>query len=141
MERLPSRDITNMDEQLQELAIYIQQTLPQSKSITHLQKDAKMGVVTFVWNSHKFIVKPSLEVLELRVDRLFITGASMLMQSALQKRDRDSKVFTQIDESLGQVEQLFNSHETEKGLSLLTTVKKTMEKFSPPAKRAKGTAK
>ncbi|MBM3833851.1 MAG: hypothetical protein FJ403_11390 [Verrucomicrobia bacterium] len=119
-------------QQLEELAQYIRQTLPQPKAITRLAIDTKANVVSYAWNAHKFLIKPSLEVLELRAINLVITGASMLMQAALMKRDKDNKVLGAIDESLRQVEDLFSNHQSEKGLALLESVKRTLEKIARP---------
>jgi hypothetical protein len=115
-----------MDEKLEELAQYITRTLPQSKAINHLQKDVKAGVVKFDWNSQKFMVKPSLEVLELRGANLYITAASMLMQAALMTYDKNSKVLTVLDATIGQAEEFFVNHQTEKAFEVLKTVKQTM---------------
>jgi hypothetical protein len=118
-----------MNQQLEELVQFIRQIVPQSKAIMNLSIDEKAGVVMFGWQSHKFIVKPSLEVLELRGINLMITGASILMQTALARTEKDRRVLGAVDESLGQVENFFSNHESEKGLTLLETVKQTVTKM------------
>jgi hypothetical protein len=131
-----------MEQKLEELVQYLYQTLPQAKTITQLQKDGKAGIVIFSWNSHRFIVKPSLEVLELKATNLFITGASMLMQAALTKRDKDNKVLAAVDETLRQSEDFLVHHQTQKGLELLMAVKRTVEKIIGPSNsRIRGSQK
>jgi hypothetical protein len=119
-----------MNPKLEELAQYIRQTLPQSKSIAHLHIDEKIGAVRFSWHAREFIVKPSLEVLELKGQHLYVTGASMLMQAAFLKKDKNEKVLGVVEETLQQVEDLLLKRETDKGLKLLGSVKSTLQKLA-----------
>jgi hypothetical protein len=114
---------------LEELAQYIMRTLPQSKAVSHLNTDAKAGVVSFDWNSHKFMVKPSLEVLEVKGNNLFITAASMLMQAAFTTYDKNSRVLSVMDDTLRQVEEFLTNHQNEKAMSLLEPVKQTLTRL------------
>jgi hypothetical protein len=119
-----------MNQQLEELAQYIRQTLPQSKSIAHLHIDEKISAVRFTWHAREFIVKPNLTVLELKGVNLYVTGASMLMQAAFMKKDKNEKVLGVVEETLQQVEDLLSKHQTEKGLKLLDSVKQTLHRLS-----------
>jgi hypothetical protein len=118
-----------MDPKLEELAQYIRQTLPQAKSITRLQINEQARIVTFTWHAREFIVKPTYEVLELKGNNLFITGASMLIQAAFTKKDKNEKVLTAIGETLLQVEEMASKHQTERALTLLETVKQTLQRL------------
>lgn len=118
-----------MDQKLEELVKYIVRILPQAKSISNLHKDSKAGIVTFNWNFHKFVVKPSLEVLEIKGTNLFITGASILMQAAFTKYEKNNSVVGAMDDTLRQVEDFLNNKEIEKGLDLLKVVKGTLERI------------
>ena len=64
---------------LPELVVYIRQTVPQSKAIVHLEIKEAMEAVTFDWQGRQFLVKPSLQVLETKNSKLYITGASILV--------------------------------------------------------------
>lgn len=118
-----------MDPKLEELAQYIRATLPQAKAISHLNINEQARIVTFTWHARQFIVKTSYEVLELKGTTLFITGASMLIQAAFTKKDKNEKVLTAVGETLEQVMDMTNKHQTEKALSLLDIVKQTLQKL------------
>ena len=118
-----------MDPKLEELAQYIRATLPQAKTITHLEINEQARIVTFAWHARHFIIKTNYEVLELKGTSLFVTGASMLMQAVFTKKDKNEKVLTAIDLILEQVEDMATKHDTEKALSLLVTVKQTLQKL------------
>ncbi|MBM3835606.1 MAG: hypothetical protein FJ403_20515 [Verrucomicrobia bacterium] len=121
-----------MDSKLEELSHYIRQTLPQPKAITRLAVIEKAQAVSFAWHSREFIVKPTCEVLELKGNSLFITGASMLIQAAFTKKDKNEKVLVAVDETLQQVEDLASKHQTERALSLLEPVKQTLRRLIGP---------
>ena len=91
---------------------------------------AEAGAVSFGWNGREFVVKPSLQSLEVKNGKLFVTGASMLMQLALVKRNRNEKVLGAIVENIRQVEDLVNNPiDRDKGLALLETVKLTLRRL------------
>jgi len=121
-----------MNPKLEELSQYIRQTIPQSKSITHLHVNENAGAVTFTWHARQFIVKPSLEVLEMKGQNLYVTGASMLMQAWFMKKDKNEKVLGVVQETLQQVEELLSKQETEKALKLLDSVKQTLQRLASP---------
>jgi hypothetical protein len=125
----------NVNQELDELANYIRQTLPQSKAISNLSIETKSGAVSFAWNSRKFFVKPTLEVIELRGNGLFITGTSMLMQAVLARHQKEIKVSHAVEETIRQIEDLVSNHQTEKGLSLLEMVKQTIIKLTGPGEK------
>jgi hypothetical protein len=115
---------------LDELALYLREAIPQPKMIAHLKNNEQAGVVTFSWNGREFVVKPSLEVLELKNGRVFVTGCSMLMQLTLCTRTRHEKVLAPIVEMLQQTEELINNPmNRDKGLNLIGTVKTTLKRL------------
>ena len=119
-----------MPETLDQLAQYIRDTLPQPRSILHLKALAEASAVSFGWNGHDFVVKPSLQALEIRNGKLFVTGASMLMQMALMKRNRNEKILGAIVENMRQAEDLLNNPiNRDKGLALLGTVKASLKRL------------
>ena len=119
-----------MPETLDELAQYIRDTLPQPKSILHLKALAEAGAVSFGWHGREFVVKPSLQAVEIKNGKLFVTGASMLMQLALVKRNRNEKILGALVENMRQAEDLLNNPiNKDKGLALLDTVKATLKRL------------
>ena len=119
-----------MSETLAELAQYIRETLPQPKCILHLRSMADAGAVTFAWNGREFIVKPTFQALEIKNGKLFVTGASMLLQMVLVKRTQHEKVIGGIIECLRQTEELVAASDNrDQGLNLLATVKATLKKL------------
>lgn len=119
-----------MEDKLEELAQFVRETLPHIKAISNLQKNVTAGVVIFNWHSRRFAVKPSLEVLEVKGDGLYITGASILMNAAFTRQDKNRQVLTAVNETVGQAEDLLNHHQLEKGLSLLEIVKNSLSKLA-----------
>lgn len=119
-----------MPDTLEELTQYIRETLPQPKSILHMRPMTEAGAVSFAWNGREFVVKNSLQALEIKNDKLFITGASMLMQLALVKRNKNEKVLGAVVENLRQAEEMINNPlRREQGLSLLGTVKSSLKRL------------
>ena len=119
-----------MPDTLEELTQYIRETLPQPKSILHMRPMTEAGAVSFAWNGREFVVKNSLQALEIKNDKLFITGASMLMQLALVKRNKNEKVLGAVVENLRQAEELLNNPlRREQGLTLLGTVKSSLKRL------------
>lgn len=120
----------NMIESLEQLAQYIRQTVPQPKAILNLNVKEKLGVVTFVWHAREFVVKKSLEVLELKGQNLYVTGATMLMQSALMTAGKSETVIESVVDAIRQAEDLIkDDQQKDSGLRLLGTVKATLRKL------------
>ena len=82
----------------------------------------------FDWQSRKFAVKKSLQVFEMKGPKLYKTGASTLLQANLEARAENQMVIANIVEKLQQAEKLVES-DSNQGLSLLQSVKQTMEKI------------
>lgn len=119
--------ITNLDE----LIFYLKKTLPQPKAIQQLKSNEEGSFVTFQWNSRNFLVRQNLQVLEIKSGRVFITGASTLMQSTLMVKNHNQKAIEGIVEDLGQAEEMINgSYRKDQGLRLLDGVKKTLARLS-----------
>ncbi len=121
-----------MPQSLEELTQYIRETLPQPKSILHMRPMAEAEAVSFAWNGREFVVKNSLQALEIKNDKLFVTGASMLMQLALLRRNVNEKVLGAVVESIRQAEELLNNPlHRDRGLTMLGTVKTTLKRLVP----------
>ncbi len=115
---------------LDELVQYIRETLPQPKQIVHLRTNDQAGVVSFGWNGRDFVVKPTMEVYELKNEHVFITGSSMLMQLALLLRNKNEKTLAAVVGTLQQAEDMIsNPMNRKKGLSLLQAVKATLKRL------------
>jgi hypothetical protein len=91
---------------LESLAQYIYKTLPLPETIAHLDLNIWHEVVQFSWEGRRFVVKPSLETFELKGHSLFVTAASILVQTILVKQKKHTKVGEEIIDALKQVEYL-----------------------------------
>ncbi|MBI2946424.1 MAG: hypothetical protein HYY23_02185 [Verrucomicrobia bacterium] len=114
---------------LTELTDYVRKTLPQANSISHFKANDQANVIEFAWQSRNFVVKPTLEVMEMKGKNLFITGASMLMQTAFMKRSTNEKVIETIVNTLQQVEDVVR-RDRERGLQLLQSIKQTLGRLA-----------
>jgi hypothetical protein len=120
-----------MKESLDELAQYVRQNIPQSRAISHLTTNEEAEVVTFRWHGREFLVKKSFEVLELRGKRVYITGASTLLQVVLMKRNSNEKIVEGLISALQEAEDLVASrHRVEAGMKLLQLVKGNLTKLA-----------
>jgi hypothetical protein len=115
-------------EGLEELAQYVRKTLPQPNTIVRLDLNTSAGVIQCQWQTRQFIVKPSLEVFELKRQSLYVTGASILVQAVLAKQKKNTRVFDEVVLSIKKVEELLQRSRTETALALLKLVKHTMRK-------------
>ena len=113
-------------EELDKLTLHIRKALPDPKAVTHLQTNPQAGLVEFSWHSRHYVVTPALVVFELKDGKnLLVTGYSMLIQAALQTRDRNSKIIEEVVKKLGSADENMRTHQ-ERGLALLGEVKKTL---------------
>ncbi len=123
-----------MVENLEELIVHIRQSVPQPKALVDLKAHEKGKFATYKWNSREFLVKQNLEVMEIKSGRVFITGSSMLMQSALLSRNKNEKALKSVVETLHRSEEMINnSFKRDQGLQLLRNVKKTLERLGAKA--------
>ncbi len=70
-----------MEVKPEELNNLIHSRMPSAKDIKGLR--VENGVAQFNWQGRHFAVKPTLETFEMKGDKLFITGMSILIQAAL----------------------------------------------------------
>ena len=119
--------IANLDE----LAQYIRENIPQNKSISHLEVQASLDGVTFKWNSMEFLVRKSLDVFQVKEKRIYITAASMLMQVVLTTASKIDRVLAATVESLDQAQDLMKRSDVSKAMQLLDPVKKALAKLVP----------
>lgn len=111
---------------LDELEQYLRKVMPQWKSVQYLRKNAQAGFVDFKWNGHHFAVKPTLESFELKDNKLYITGGSLLLQNALVIRTGNEAKFDAMAEILSKAEESVRSN-ADQALALVASVKKTIE--------------
>ncbi len=118
-----------MIDSLIHLAQFIRERVPQPKAILNLRIEELLGAVTFVWHAREFVVKQSLQVLELKGQNLYVTGATMLMQTALTSAGRSETVIESVIDAIRQAEGLLTDQkQKESGLNLLKNVKTTLRK-------------
>jgi hypothetical protein len=119
------------NEALEELALYIRQTLPQPRAIQKLEMMHKLEAVRFHWQGREFLVRKNMDVLELKGgENLYVTGTSILIQNVLTKRSKNEKVLNAIEEILKEAEEMINSKfKADAGLKLLETAKTSLIKL------------
>ena len=118
-------------EKLEDLARYIRENVPQAKAITHLETKESMKAVTFKWNSTEFLVRNTLEVFQVKEEKIYITASSMLMESVLRSANRIDQVLGASVESIEQAMEFFKKSEPEKATRLLDPVKKAIRRLIP----------
>jgi hypothetical protein len=119
--------ITDLDELIQ----HLKHTLPQPKAILHIKPSDEGKYITFVWNGRTFLVRQNLQVFEVKGTKVFITGASSLMQSALVVKNYHQKSIEGMMETLGEVEGMVGTvYQRERGLQMLDALKKTLAKLA-----------
>lgn len=111
---------------LDELEQYLQVVMPQWKSVQHLRKNVQAGFIDFKWNGHHFAVRPTLEAFEVKDNKLFITGGSLLLTTALATRTGNESKIAAIADTIFKAEELMRAR-TEEGLSLIASVKRTIQ--------------
>lgn len=118
-----------MTNTLEELIQFVRRTIPQSKAIKHLAANDQAQILTFEWQSRKFAVRTSLETFEMKGKRLFITGASGLLQNLFLSKAKNATVLAEVSETLQQVEGQMRDNQ-QNGLVLLQTVKNTLARLA-----------
>jgi hypothetical protein len=118
---------------LDDLEQYLHIVMPQWKSVQQLKRNPQQGFIDFFWQGHHFVVKPSLETFELKNNGLFITGGSLLLQSALRTRTGNETRIVEIADTLRAAEDTIVSRRDE-GLALVRTVRKALSNMVTPRK-------
>ena len=113
---------------LEELVQHIQKGLPLANLITRLEINHSARVVEFTWQSRHFVSTLGLEVFELKEKNLFITGASMLVRSALNSQDKNTRIVIAIADSVAKAEDLIKTRRIEAAFELLDSVKQSIQK-------------
>jgi hypothetical protein len=98
-----------MLQSLPELADYIRKNLPYPKAILNLRVQDQAGGVVFIWQGVEFLVKLTLQAFEIRGNSIYVTGLSMLLQSALLRGDQDEQRLTNVLNALGDAEDLIRT--------------------------------
>lgn len=127
-----------MTQDLEELVQYIRQTLPQSNQMRHMAVDDAAKVVTFEWQSRRFAVQLSLRTFEMKGTKLFITGASGLLQDLLARKASNREVIGEVVKTIQEIEGRLRDH-PDQAMELLQSVKRTLEKRIPNRTAAKKT--
>jgi hypothetical protein len=117
------------NQELEDLTQYIRKILPDQKALSHLKINPQAGVAEFTWHARHFVVRPTLDVFEVKGQTLLITGASMLIQAALRTKDRNAKIIEAVIETLHAAEDNMRGS-PDKGLALLVEVKKALAKLA-----------
>ena len=119
---------------LEELTRYVLQTVPQAKAISHMRPILEADAVTFRWQGRDFVVRRSLEALEMKGKNLYVTGASMLMQLVLTNKSRNEKVLETIVSTLAESEDAISTkHRPDDGLRLLEIAKASLARLAGKA--------
>lgn len=122
--------MTQVQNDLTTLANHIREALPDSKSIVNLKVQSQLGVVTFYWHGVEFLVKPNLQVLELRGNNVYITGLSTLLQLILARRTQHERIVESVLARINQVEDMIQSKEqAASAVRVLGSVKDTLLKM------------
>ncbi|MBI2947239.1 MAG: hypothetical protein HYY23_06305 [Verrucomicrobia bacterium] len=116
-------------QELDELTQHIRKILPDQKAMSNLRTNPQANVVEFTWHARHFVVRPTLDVFELKGQTLLITGASMLIQAALRTKDKNTKVIEAVIETLHAAEDNMRGN-PDRGLALLSEIKKTLSKLA-----------
>lgn len=121
---------------LLELIQYVKSNAPIPKNISNLIELPDSTAVQFIWKKHTFIVKLNLQTVELKRNIIFITGPSLLMQSALTSSIKNEKTIIQVIDSLKQAEELcINPLRQKSGFDMLKSIKNTLRKLIHPQKK------
>lgn len=115
---------------LEDLSQNVRRTVPIPSAISRLEINQPAGYVELTWQSRHFVVKPSLEVFELKGKTLFVNGATMLIQSVLTRQESTNRIVKAIEGALERVEDLFKTRRPEAACSLLAQVKATVSKHA-----------
>ena len=126
MSTMTMQENGKMNGELNELIQFIRETVPQPREIQDLQIKDPPGVASFRWHQRDYIVKPSLQVFELKGKDVFVTASSMLLQTAFMRKRGTSKILEVAVDTLRQVEEFIQGKSVEKGVVLLASVKKTL---------------
>ena len=115
---------------LPELTGYISKTIPSPRELAELKANEAAGVATFSWHRIHFLVKPTLEVYEIKNSQIFITGSSLLMTRILAGSSRREQTIEVVLETMRQASELLtNSNTSRSGFELLGVVKKTLARL------------
>jgi hypothetical protein len=116
-------------QELDQLTLHIRKVLPDQKAMSNLRPNPQGNVVEFTWHARHFVVRPTLDVFELKGQTLLVTGASMLIQAALRTRDKNTKSVEVVIETLRVAEENMRGSR-DRGLALLSEIKKTLSKLT-----------
>ena len=122
-----------MIETLEQLAQYVQRSVPEPRSLRALQAQENSNYVSFEWNATRFVIKKSLQVFEIRGQSLQVTGSSILMQETFVRSERLERILSVLIDSMHQAQTLVaNEEDVTMGLELLAGAKESLRKLIGP---------
>ena len=120
-----------MIETLEQLAHYVQRSIPEPRALAAITPHERNDYVSFRWHSTQFVIKKTLQVFEVKGQCLFVTGSSMLMQSAFIKIEHTERILSTIVDCMRQVQTLVgNGDDVALGLKLLSGIKHSLRKLA-----------
>ena len=128
-----------MELTLDDLVPYLRKNVPQPKAIKHMVADQKAKIVKFEWQGRHFVVRTSLQTFELKQTRLFVTGASGLLQLILTTKTSQQTVVSDLVEKLDEAMNLLKGDE-QKGVTLLGPIKATLGRLAGKRSKAQKAA-
>jgi hypothetical protein len=88
---------------LDELVAQLYGSVPKPELLCEIDRQPALDGVTFKWFSTRFFAKPSLEVFEIRGQKLYITPSSVLLQTVISaarlKREALNKILVQLQDT------------------------------------------
>lgn len=119
-------------EAVENLGSYLLQTVPLPSALSKMHTSHEFGYVTFAWYGREFLVNKSKKVFELRGQRVFVTGFSMLMEMVVNGAGTNKNRVKQIIQELITAEELIvGKHQLESGLQELDLAKRRLRELVP----------
>jgi dihydroxyacetone kinase-like predicted kinase len=67
----------------------IRQAVPQAQQITNIQVQEKSNGISFTWNNTNFFLNQALCAFEVKGNTVYVTTASILLQTLVRRANRD----------------------------------------------------
>jgi hypothetical protein len=121
-----------MIQNLSELSDYIRKNVPYPKAIMSLRVQEQAGGVVFIWQGVEFLVKQSMEAFEVRGNNIYITGLSLLLQTALRKGDQEEHRIVKVIEALSDAENFARDNQPKKAGDLVRGARDFLRRMVAP---------
>ena len=120
-----------MIESCEKLSQYVRRNLGSFNAIAFMKVHEQQDAVSFRWYEKDFVVKKSLEAFEVKGQKLFVTGASILMQAVLDRADADSQSVEAIVSSIRAAEDMIaDEQQRNSGFKLLANIRATLKRMA-----------